>query len=177
MKFEIKSFWSGKILFECEAGSLKLALEAAVSTGADLTGAYLKGAYLTGADLTGAYLKGADLKGADLEPIKYDLWAVLCCAPAEASGLRQALVEGRVNGSTYEGECACLVGTIANVKHCSYDQVPNLKPNSDRPIERFFMGIKTGDTPEKSQFSKFAVEWIDEWVKNLSQAFELKEIK
>src|SRR5260370_170681 len=66
MKFEIKSRFDSSILFSIETESWKLAVEAAVKTGADLTGAYLTGAYLTGADLTGAYLTGADLKGANL---------------------------------------------------------------------------------------------------------------
>lgn len=35
--------------------------------------------------------------------------------------------------------------------------------NSSRPIERFFMGINIGDTPKKSQFSKLALEWVEEF--------------
>jgi len=66
MKFEIKSRFDSSILFSIETESWKLAVEAAVKTGADLNGAYLKGAYLKGADLKGAYLKGADLTGAYL---------------------------------------------------------------------------------------------------------------
>ena len=66
MKFEIKHRWNGKILFNLECKSLRLCVEAAVNTGADLTGADLTGAYLKGAYLKGAYLTGADLTGADL---------------------------------------------------------------------------------------------------------------
>ena len=44
----------------------KIAVETAVSRGADLGGADLHGAYLHGADLHGADLHGADLGGADL---------------------------------------------------------------------------------------------------------------
>ncbi len=54
MKFEIKSRFDSSILFSIETESWKLAVEAAVKTGAYLTGADLKGAYLTGADLKGA---------------------------------------------------------------------------------------------------------------------------
>jgi len=72
VQFQIKKWLSGKVIFEQDADSLRLVVEAAVAAQADLTGAYLKGAdltgaYLTGADLTGAYLKGADLTGAYLK--------------------------------------------------------------------------------------------------------------
>ena len=80
MKVEIKSRWTGSVLFSLETESLKLAVEAAVKQGAYLTGAYLtgadlrgadlRGADLTDADLTGADLRGADLRGADLRGAK-----------------------------------------------------------------------------------------------------------
>jgi len=67
MKIQIKSWLNASILFECEADSLKLAVELAVSKRADLQGAYLRGAYLQG-----AYLQGADLQRADLRGEKLD---------------------------------------------------------------------------------------------------------
>ena len=71
MKIEIKHRITGRVLFSLETESLKLCVEAAVRSIADLRGAYLRGAdlrdaYLGGADLGGAYLGGADLGGADL---------------------------------------------------------------------------------------------------------------
>jgi hypothetical protein len=66
MKYQIKSRFDGRVLFEGEYGSLKLCVEAAVSVRADLSGANLGGAYLSNAYLRGAYLRGADLRGADL---------------------------------------------------------------------------------------------------------------
>ena len=73
---EIKSRWTGAVLYSGEHANVKKAVEAAVKagvyladanlTGANLTGAYLADADLTDADLTGAYLAGADLAGADL---------------------------------------------------------------------------------------------------------------
>ena len=72
MTIEIKSRFTGGILFSVETESLKLAVEAAVKGGSDLQGAYLRGsdlqgAHLQGADLWGAYLQGSDLRGADLQ--------------------------------------------------------------------------------------------------------------
>jgi len=71
MKFDIKSRFSGSVLFSLETESLKLCVEAAVKSGAylygaDLRGADLRGAYLYGADLRSADLYGADLRGAYL---------------------------------------------------------------------------------------------------------------
>ena len=70
MKVEIKSRWSGTVIFtaEIEAAEdtptgvrLGLAVKAAVKAKA-----YLSGANLSGADLSRAYLSGANLSGADL---------------------------------------------------------------------------------------------------------------
>jgi len=131
--------------------------------GADLSGANLSGADLHGADLRDADLRDADLTDADLTPVRDDFWAVLSSAPAEVMGLRTALVEGRVAGSTYEGECACLVGTIANLRGCEYTKIPNLVPDSRRPAEVWFLMIGKGATPENNAAAKQAVAWIDAW--------------
>ena len=65
-EFQIKSRRNGSVLFEGKFGSLKLTVQAAVSSGADLSGADLSGADLSGAYLSGAYLSGAYLSGANL---------------------------------------------------------------------------------------------------------------
>ena len=61
---EIKHRTTQTVLAEGETA--KIAVETAVSRGADLRGAYLRGAYLHGAYLRGAYLHGAYLHGANL---------------------------------------------------------------------------------------------------------------
>ena len=66
MKIEIKSWYDGKILFEGEFGSLKLAVEAAVGQEIRLSGASLAGANLAGANLAEASLARANLDGARL---------------------------------------------------------------------------------------------------------------
>ena len=180
MKFEIKSRWNGSVLFSLETDSLKLAVEAAVKSKANLREANLRGANLREADLYGANLRGADLREADLREadltfIRDDLWAVLSATPAEVPGLRRALIDGKVDGSVYEsaheGACACLVGTLANVRHCKYDAIPNLKPDSSRPAEVFFTRIKPGQTPDNSPDVKLVIEWIDTWLANMQAAF------
>jgi Pentapeptide repeats (8 copies) len=144
--------------------------------GANLSGANLRGANLSGANLSGAYLSGANLRGAylrdaNLSGFKTDLFDVLLRAPNEAAGVRAALVAGRVDGSVYEGECACLVGTIGKVRGVAFDELGNgIKPDSARPAEQWFMSINRGDTPENSQVVAITVEWIDEFLGLLAAA-------
>ncbi|WP_277623847.1 pentapeptide repeat-containing protein [Burkholderia cenocepacia] len=66
MKIEILNRWTLKVIFECEADSMKAAVELAYKQGGSLRGANLSGAYLRGANLSGANLSGADLSGANL---------------------------------------------------------------------------------------------------------------
>ena len=154
---------------------------------ADLSGAYLSGADLSRADLSRAdlsraNLSGADLSGADLSeealrPFKADLWLTLTelAGPREAQDLIAKLKAGAVNGATYGGEnqCACLVGTIANAKGVSYT---SLSHNADRPAERWFMSIKTGDKPGDDSAGGFAaakaLEWTEQWCAALGHPTE-----
>ena len=159
----------GKILFSDDSLIIRKTLEAAVKAeaylrGADLSGADLSGANLSGADLSGAYLSGAYLSGADLEPVRKDLWTVLSAAPSEVNGLREFLLAGRIDGSTYIGECACLIGTLAKLAGVEYTKLPGLQPDPHRPAERFFMGIKLGDSPATCAVARIALGWIDEWI-------------
>jgi hypothetical protein len=64
-----------------------------------------------------------------------------------------------------------LVGTIANKRKVSVEGIEGLRPNSSRPAERFFMGIRSGDTPETSQHSALALQWCEQWLNNMKAAF------
>ena len=132
---------------------------------ANLGDANLRGAYLQG-----AYLQYANLTLADLTEIKADVFRVLDAAPAEVEGLLLALREGRIDGSQYEGACACLVGTIANLRDCNYKSLPGLEPDSSSPSERWFLAIQRGSTPASSPVAAITEEWILEW---LAQAQEV----
>ncbi len=66
MKIEIRSRYDAQRLFWVETGSLTLAVEAAVRSGANLGGADLGGANLRGANLRDADLRGANLRDANL---------------------------------------------------------------------------------------------------------------
>jgi hypothetical protein len=132
--------------------------------GADLYGANLRGANLRGADLYGANLYGANLRGADLDAIRDDLYEVFASAPAEVPQLLAMLRAGEIDGSVYEGDCACLVGTIANIRGCHYEAIEGLKPEADRPAEKWFLAIREGDTPSKSAVAEVTETWILEWI-------------
>jgi len=145
--------------------------------GADLSGADLSGANLRGADLSGAYLRGANLRDAiGMESwyatVKADLFAVLATSRTEVSALLSALESGRVDGSTYEGECACLVGTLAHARGLEIDDVParasapagTLARDADSPVEVWFGGIREGDTPSTSPTAAITAVWIREFL-------------
>jgi hypothetical protein len=87
------------------------------------------------------------------------MWVVLLQSIPEIPALKAAIKEGRIDGSTYSGECACLAGTVAKTRGVTHIQLGYADNN--RPIERFFLSIKEGDTPETSQFSKLALEWLE----------------
>lgn len=149
--------WSG------EAGTIAEAVKKALRGGADLSGADLTGANLAVASLAGANLWGADqLRSAKLDVTKADVWAILDLAPAEAPGLLLALRKSRVDGSVYEGECACLVGTIANVRGCHYEAIPGLVPSAPRAAERWFLAINPF-LSVKHPVVALTIEWIEEW--------------
>lgn len=146
---------------------------------ADLRGANLRGANLAGADLRAADLRSADLRGADCgnalvsadsldaryEDVVHDLEVVLQAAPREAAAVLRALRDGRVDGSIYYGDCACLIGTIANARGVHVDTlVGELVPRPSRLAERWFAWIEPGDTPERSPYARFAAEWIEAWL-------------
>ena len=174
MTREIRHRWTNDVLWSGEAETVKDALHAAIASGAVLTGAVLTGADLTGADLTGAVLSGADLSGADLRravltDAKEDLFKILNAAPNEVPGLLAAINEGRIDGSVYEGECACLIGTIANVRDagCTYKTLgEGLEPDSSRPAETLFLAISPGHTPALNPVAKIVAEWVGEWLVN-----------
>ena len=100
VKIEIKSWFSGDVLFEYESdnATMKKAVEAAVDGSADLSGADLRDADLSGAnlrdadlrdaDLSGANLSGADLSGANLRD------ADLSGADLSGANLRDADLSG-----------------------------------------------------------------------------------
>jgi uncharacterized protein YjbI with pentapeptide repeats len=144
-------------------------LSSAVLRYADLSSAVLSSAVLSYADLSYADLSSAVLSSAVLDDIRADFLAEVLKLPNELEFLRNALVTGKVNGSTYnDGECGCLAGTMARAKgltQYSGGSITNgltFKADSGSPRERFFLAIKKGDTPETNAVSQIALDWTNE---------------
>ena len=189
-RIAIKHRWTGTTLYECDVPAeysgmaMRHALESAVRDGARLDGARLVGARLDGASLVGASLVGARLDGARLDGASLDerqlsiwrddIWAVLSSAPHEAQAVLDALRAGRVDGSTYSGECACLVGTIAKARHCDFHALGVLQPDSRRPAEQWFMQVRPGQTPQNHKPAAQAAQWVAEWIDAMRGAFGAK---
>lgn len=140
MKLELRTV-CGELIFEGDFSSVSELVKAALAAKKSL-----RFANLSSADLRSADLDSADLRSADLSVIKNDFWEILLRAKREVPFLRTALLEGRVNGSSYSDEC-----------------LAGIAPDDNRPAERFFLAILPGCTPDKSQHAKLALEWIDEW--------------
>ena len=141
----------------------RASLDRAILAGASLVGASLGGANLDGANLDGANLVGARLDRASLDGIRNDMRRVLDRAPAEVSGLLAKLRAGEVDGSCYEGSCACLVGTIANIRGVKFNALDGIVPDARSPAEKWFTGIGKGSTPENNPVAAITEDWILEW--------------
>ncbi len=112
-----------------------------------------------------AYLCGG------LDSVKADLWLVLLPLKAEIPALKQSILEGKIDGSTYTGSCACLMGTIGNNCGKAYTDL-GIKPNSQRPIEKWFMAFKPGHTPENHPMINLTYRWIEELEYHLAKTTE-----
>ena len=147
---------------------------------ADLQSTNLQNADLRYADLRSADLQYADLRYADLQyadlrsaknwqdtewanQAKQNILFILSHLKSEVPWLRQALIDGKINGTQYEWECCCLIGTIGNQKGIeeTCNTIPFYTKWLHNHAEQFFYQIREGDTPKNSEFSKMAVELCD----------------
>jgi len=130
MKIEIKSRFSGKVLFQHtqEGNSIKITVEAAVNARANLAGANFAGANLARAKLAGANFAGANFAGANFAGANF------AGASLEGAILAGAILAGaNFAGANFAG--ASLEGAIlagANFAGASLDEKTILK--GSRPI-------------------------------------------
>jgi hypothetical protein len=139
-------------------------LSSANFSSAHLRYADLSYADLSYADLRYANLSSANLRHADLALIIEDFYKFLDLAKAEVPTLYKSVWDGKIDGTQYQGECACLVGTIANARHINYENLGDLKPDASRLSEKWFLGIGEGDTPQNSPVSKLTAEWLEKYM-------------
>ena len=133
---------------------------------ADLSGVNLSGVNLSDANFSRADLSSSTLSYADLSEIKTDYFSVLSIAKDEVLSFYNLVLEGKINGRVYEGDCVCLVGSIANIRKENHEKLTiDLKPESTRPIEQFFAAIRRGDTPETNPVSAIVKNWTEEFMK------------
>ena len=89
---------------------------------------------------------------------------ILDAAPIEVPGLLEALRQGKIEGTAYEGDCVCLVGTIASLRSVPYDAMPLIPSDPSRPAERWLLAVNAGDTPKNIPIAKITEGWILEWI-------------
>ncbi len=168
-KIEIKTI-GGSVLFayEKENNTIRDTLEQAVKEDANLEGANLEDANLEDANLRYANLEGANEKTLPISYINQcsrDMLFVFEHLKSELPYLRDKLVSGHVNGSQYEGECACLIGSLGHGKKDCIDKVVESIPYYNKGLhnycEQWFYQIHSGDTPETNYFAKHALKLID----------------
>ena len=157
----------GSVIWESEKETIKEAVIEKNQHDANLCGANLYGADLRGANLYGANLRGADLKKLPESYINLasrDMLFIFQSLKKELPAFREKLINGEIDGTQYEGECACLIGTMANVdgginKVCL--AIPYYDKGTHNPAENWFLQIKEGDTPKNNNFSKHALKLVD----------------
>jgi hypothetical protein len=80
---------------------------------------------------------------------------------AEVPFLKEKLLAGEVDGTQYEGECACLVGTLGNADggvDAVCQAIPFYTKGTHNPGEQWFLNIHEGDTPKTNEFAAHAVK-------------------
>lgn len=154
---EIKNRFTGTVLFSYESEDNTIAKTVSEAVKSE-------------ANLSKADLSGANLSWANLSIIKHDLWDVLLHGIKEIPFLKKKIIEGKIDGTSYDGECACLNGTLENSAKENNGEMMDKKirgirdcRNPDRPIERFFLAIRIGGAPENNQVAKMVLAWIEEF--------------
>jgi hypothetical protein len=97
------------------------------------------------------------------EEARADLFRVLRLNREHIPFLLEALEAGRVDGSKYHKECACVYGTLRNARGLrTVCDVPGFEMGLT-PIERWALDIKPGHTPDNSETVRQTVQWIREF--------------
>ena len=112
MKQIIRSRFDGRVLYECEADSLLLALQEAVKSGSYLSGADLSRSDLSGADLSGAELSGSDLSRSNLSGADLSGKPILRIIQCSGIGSEKRCTVAIVLADSIDIKCGCYRGTL-----------------------------------------------------------------
>jgi Pentapeptide repeats (8 copies) len=138
--------------------------------GSDLRDSNLSDSDLRHSDLSGSNLSGSKLRGVKnieetiwLSQAKQNILFIFRYVPiSEIEGLKQKIIEGKIDGSQYKGDCCCLIRSLGD------DRISNCIPYYSKGLhnlgEQLFYQIKKGDTPETNQFSKIALDLCNEYL-------------
>ena len=161
MKIQIKSTNGDLIFVHNELNNtIKKTLEKAVSVYA----------YLGGANLGDANLGGAkNIPQLYINTCSQQMLYIFTQLKHELPRLRKKIVDGQIEGTQYEGDCCCLIGTLGGGNdECINTVVASMKyydKGLHNPAEQWFYQIREGDTPENSLFARHALKLIDEVLK------------
>ena len=166
IKISIKSV--GRIVlfeYESEDNTIKKTVERAISSSANL-----RSANLCSADLRSADLRSADLKDIINLPQSYinqcsrDILFIFRSLKKELPFLKEKLLAGEIDGTQYEGKCACLIGTLAKANG-EINKVCQTITFYDKGLhnfgEQWFYQIKKYDTPDNNFFAKHVLKLIN----------------
>ena len=178
MNIQIKTRFSGKVLFKTEAPSIKVALELAVKSGADLryadlSGADLRGAVLSGADLRYAYLSGAD--GKHIEPATPEV------AIENLDKVREIIIDnanrlemGNWHSSDEWKNRTCAEETMCETSHCLAGWLQICSTNTElRDLDPQLAGTLAAPIAAKMFFRENS-ETLD-WLKERKYVAEIAE--
>lgn len=82
----------------------------------------------------------------------------------EAPFLREKPIKGEIDGTQYEGDCACLIDSLGNANggiETVCKTIPFYDKGLHNYVEQWFYQIRQGDTPGNSAFAKRALTLID----------------
>jgi uncharacterized protein YjbI with pentapeptide repeats len=157
--------------------------------GSSFVGSRFVGSRFVGSRFVGSRFVGSSFDGSTDNPghpfygIRLDVWAILDAAPGEVAALREKMLAGEIDGSVYQGECACLCGTIANAQGVPYTDLEGITPDAERPAERWFGPIRRGDKPTDNLDADditdgvyaltIALRWVDQWLESRLRIAEM----
>lgn len=107
-----------------------------------------------------------DLSEFDVSSIRSAYFDTLSMSLGAADFILDQIRKGKIDGRSYEGECCCVLGKIAQHDKVSWKQGPIKADPLNSIVERFTQAIRPGDKPANSRFCKALETWTVEWIEH-----------